>query len=114
MQIQFTKQAREELLRIVSVFAEFAGARSANLFVERVRERGATLLKHPEIGHPETLLSDRKRIYRSISINKNYYIHSGTDPIVYLGCYNHEHLNSQTLSREGREFIVYISCGPCR
>ena len=73
MQIQFTKQAREELLRIVSVFAEFAGTRSANLFVERVREHGATLLKYPEIGHPETLLSDRKRIYRSISINKNYY-----------------------------------------
>ncbi len=73
MQIQFTKLAREELLRIVSVFAEFAGTRSANLFVERVRERGATLLKYPEIGHPETLLSDRKRIYRSISINKNYY-----------------------------------------
>ena len=73
MQIQFTKLAREEFLRIVSVFAEFAGARSANLFVERVRERGATLLKYPEIGHPETLLSDRKRLYRSISINKNYY-----------------------------------------
>ena len=73
MQIQFTKQAREELLRIVSVFAEFAGTRSTNLFVERVRERGATLLKHPEIGHPERLLSDRKRMYRSISINKNYY-----------------------------------------
>ena len=73
MQIQFTKLAREEFLRIVSVFAEFAGTRSANLFVERVRERGATLLKYPEIGHPETLLSDRKRLYRSISINKNYY-----------------------------------------
>ena len=29
--------------------------------------------KHPEVGHPETLLSDRKRMYRSISINKNYY-----------------------------------------
>ena len=73
MQIQFTKQTREEYLRIVSVFAEFAGTRSANLFIERVRERGATLLKHPEIGHPETLLSDHKRMYRSISINKNYY-----------------------------------------
>ena len=73
MQLQFTKQAREEYLRIVSVFAEFAGARSANLFIERVRERGTTLLKHPEVGHPETLLSDRKRMYRSISINKNYY-----------------------------------------
>ena len=73
MQLQFTKQAREEYLRIVAVFAEFAGTRSASLFIERVRERGATLLKHPEVGHPEMLMSDRKRMYRSISINKNYY-----------------------------------------
>ena len=72
MQLQFTKQAREEYLRIVSVFAEFAGTRSANLFIERVRERGETLMKHPGIGHPEPLLSDRKRMYRSISINQNY------------------------------------------
>lgn len=72
MQLQFTKQAREEYLRIVSVFAEFAGTRSADLFIERVRERGLTLMKHPEIGHPELLLSDRKRMYRSISINQNY------------------------------------------
>lgn len=73
MRLQFTKQAREEYLRIVSVFAEFAGTRSAIFFIERVRERGETLIKHPEIGHPETLLSDRKCMYRSISINKNYY-----------------------------------------
>ena len=72
MKLQFTKQAREEYLRIVSVFAEFAGTRSANLFIERVRDRGKTLLKYPEIGHPETLLADRKRLYRSISINENY------------------------------------------
>ena len=74
MKLQFTKQAREEYLRIVSVFAEFAGTRSANQFIERVRNRGETLLKHPEVGHPETLLSDRKRLYRSISINQNYSI----------------------------------------
>lgn len=47
MKLQFTKQAREEYLRIVSVFAEFAGTRSANLFIERVRNRGTTLMKHP-------------------------------------------------------------------
>ena len=29
MRLQFTKQAREEFLRIVSVFAEYAGPRSA-------------------------------------------------------------------------------------
>lgn len=58
MKLQFTKQAREEYLRIVSVFAEFAGTRSANLFIERVRDRGASLLKQPEMGHPESLLAD--------------------------------------------------------
>ena len=35
MQIQFTKQAREELLRIVSVFAEFAGTRSVSLHLNQ-------------------------------------------------------------------------------
>ena len=61
MQLQFTKQAREEYLRIV------------------------TLMKHPEVGHPETLLSDRKRMYRSISINKNYYfIYHVTKTTIWL------------------------------
>ena len=53
MKLQFTKQAREEFLRIVSVFAEYAGPRSAEKFIKRVNDRGETLLKHPEIGHPE-------------------------------------------------------------
>lgn len=85
MKLQFTKQAREEYLRIVSVFAEFAGTRSANLFIERVRDRGTTLLKHPEIGHPESLLADRDRLYRSISINKNYsFIYHVTKTTIWI------------------------------
>ena len=93
MKLQFTKQAREEYLKIVSVFAEFAGTRSANLFLERVRDRGITLLKHPEVGHPESLLSDRKRLYRSISINKNY---------LYLSCNEYYHLDSRYLGQTSR------------
>ena len=73
MKLQFTKQAREEFLRIVSVFAEYAGPRSADKFIRRVNERGETLHKYPEIGHPEMLLSDRQHRYRSISLNANYY-----------------------------------------
>jgi len=73
MNLQFTKQAREEFLRIVSVFAEYAGARSADKFIKRVSDQGEKLLKHPEIGHPEMLLANRKRKYRSISLNTNYY-----------------------------------------
>jgi len=60
MRLQFTKQAREEFLRIVSVFAEYAGPRSADKFIKRVNDRGETLLKHPEVGHPEMLLADRQ------------------------------------------------------
>lgn len=72
MQLQFTKQAREEYLRIVSVFAEFAGTRSANLFIERVRERGATLLKHPEIGRGDVgcLISVWKRFLGALQKDK--------------------------------------------
>ena len=44
MKLQFTKQAREEFLRIVSVFAEYAGLRSADKFIKRVNDRGETLL----------------------------------------------------------------------
>ena len=72
MKLQFTKQAREEFLRIVSVFAEYAGPRSAEKFIKRVNDRGETLLKHPQIGHPEMLLADRQYKYRSISLNTNY------------------------------------------
>lgn len=72
MRLQFTKQARTEYLRIVSVFAEFAGVRSAGIFIDRVKDKGEMLLKHPFMGHPETLLSGRSHGYRAISINKNY------------------------------------------
>ena len=47
MQLQFTKQARTEYLRIVSVFAEFAGVRSAGNFIDRVKNKGEMLLKLP-------------------------------------------------------------------
>ena len=39
---RFLKQAREEFLRIVSVFAEYAGPRSAEKFIKRVNDRGET------------------------------------------------------------------------
>ena len=89
MQLQFTKQARTEYLRIVSVFAEFAGVRSSGNFIDRVKNKGEMLLKHPFIGHPETLLSNRSRDYRAISINKNYrmiyYVSNDTIWIVDFG-----------------------------
>ena len=72
MQYKITKQAQETLMQIYDVFLEFAGQRNADKIIERVDDRLNTLLKHPYIGHPEMLLADRKRVYRAVSINKNY------------------------------------------
>ena len=72
MQYRITKPAQKALLRIYDVFCEFAGQRNADKIIERVDERLATLQKYPFSGHPEELLQDRRRDYRSVSINKNY------------------------------------------
>lgn len=72
MKIRFTKKAEAELLRIVDVFNEYAGGRSADAFVDKVAACGSMLLKHPQSGQIEQLLSDRKKTYRFKYINDNY------------------------------------------
>ena len=44
MKIRFTKKAEAELLRIVDIFNEYAGARSADAFIDKVAICGSTLL----------------------------------------------------------------------
>lgn len=72
MRYRITKPAQQAFEHIYDTFFEFAGKRYADQMVDRVDDRLNTLLKHPFIGHPETLLSNRSRDYRAISINKNY------------------------------------------
>ena len=72
MKLRFTKQARIAFLQIVDIFVEYAGQRPANLFIEKTNQCDNKLLKYPHTGHPEELLADRKRLYRTISINTNY------------------------------------------
>ena len=72
MQYKITQPAQKALEKIYDTFYEFAGKRYADDMVERVDDRLQTLLKHPLVGHPEPLLSNRQRCYRAISINKNY------------------------------------------
>ena len=72
MRYRITKPAQQALEHIYDIFFEFAGKRYADEMIDRVDTRLNTLLKHPFIGHPETLLSNRSRDYRAISINKNY------------------------------------------
>ena len=72
MRYRITKPAQQAFEHIYDTFFEFAGKRYADQMVDRVDDRLNTLLKHPFIGHPETLLSIRSRDYRAIYINKNY------------------------------------------
>lgn len=72
MRYRITKPAQQAFEHIYDTFFEFAGKRYTDQMVDRVDDRLNTLLKHPFIGHPETLLSNRSRDYRAISINKNY------------------------------------------
>ena len=72
MRYKITKPAQKALERIYDTFFEFAGKHHADEIIERVDDRLNTLLQHPYIGHPETLLSNRDKDYRAISINKNY------------------------------------------
>lgn len=63
---KYDNERKEEYLRIISVFAEFARTRSASKMIDRVRQKGEILLKHPYSGPLEPLLSDRKRDYRCL------------------------------------------------
>ena len=72
MRYRITKPAQQAFEHIYDIFFEFAGKRYADQMVDRVDDRLNTLLQQPFIGHPETLLSNRQRDYRAISINKNY------------------------------------------
>ena len=72
MQFRITKPAQKAFQKIYDIFFEFAGKRHADEMVDRVDDRLKILMKQPLAGHPETLLSNRSRDYRAISINKNY------------------------------------------
>ena len=72
MQLRFTKRARTEFLRIVDVYAEYAGQRSADKFIDKMRKCGESILKYPTASHPEMLLEGRKRLYRSKTLTENY------------------------------------------
>ena len=74
MKVRFNKPAKQEFLRIVSVFVDYAGQIYADRFIDKVVDIAGQLSKFPYIGHPEQLLAGRKRLYRAIPINENYRI----------------------------------------
>ena len=72
MLLRFNKRAREEFLRLVDIFCEYAGNKAADRFIERVQSCGESIRKFPTSSHPEPLLSECKYLYRAKSINENY------------------------------------------
>lgn len=74
MRLRFTKRARLEFLRIVDVYAEYAGQRYADKFIDKVDRCIKDIIKYPTSNHPETLLLERKTQYRAKTITDNYRI----------------------------------------
>ena len=72
MQIEVSKRAQRQWLRILVYYNEMGGARAAAKLQNRYLQKQQRLLKHPESGFPEPLLSDRKILYRASIINDYY------------------------------------------
>ena len=64
MKLQFTKRARLEFLRIVGVYAEYAGQRSADKLIDKMDRCIKDITIYPTANHPESLLLERKILYR--------------------------------------------------
>lgn len=72
MQIEVSKRARQQWLRILVYYNEMGGERAATKLHQKYLQKQKRLLKHPESGFPEPLLRDRKIHYRASIINDYY------------------------------------------
>jgi len=71
-QVIWQKRAEQEFYKyLVNGFLEF-GETTANRFAEKVAQINADLERYPEIGYPEPLLKNRKRLYRARNILKRF------------------------------------------
>jgi plasmid stabilization system protein ParE len=72
MQIEVSKRAQSQWLRILTYYFEMGGASAAEKLQHKYLQKQKRLLKYPESGFPEPLLRDRKIPYRSVIINDYY------------------------------------------
>ena len=72
MQVEVSKRAQSQWFRILVYYNEMGGERAAGNLHQKYLEKQKRLLKDPESGTPEPLLSDRKIRYRSLIINDYY------------------------------------------
>jgi len=84
-QVKWQKRAENELFRyLVKGVLEF-GETTANNFAAKVSTINKDLERFPEIGYPEPLLKDRKKLYRARHIIGRfkliYYYNDRTDTV---------------------------------
>ncbi|MBQ8065556.1 MAG: type II toxin-antitoxin system RelE/ParE family toxin [Prevotella sp.] len=72
MQIEVSKRAQHQWLRILVYYNEMGGERAAFRLHQKYLQKQARLLKYSESGFPEPLLRDRKILYRAAIINDYY------------------------------------------
>ena len=72
MQIEVSKRAQRQWLRILVYYNEMGGQRAAVNLQQKYLKKQERLLKYPESGFPEPLLSERKILYRASIINEYY------------------------------------------
>jgi len=84
-QVIWQKRAEKELYTyLVKGFLQF-GEKTANKFARKVALLNSDLSKFPELGFPEPLLNDRKKLYRACHILERfkliYYYAKSTDTV---------------------------------
>lgn len=72
MQIDWSRKALRELDIIIGQCEEQFGIRIALRFYHSVNDFEVRLSENPSLGHPEPLLAERKRNYRSLLIHKHF------------------------------------------
>jgi plasmid stabilization system protein ParE len=86
-QVKWQKRAENELYRyLVKGFLEF-GETAANAFSMKVASINNELRRFPEVGYPEPLLSERKKLYRAkhiIGRFKIIYYYDSLKDIVHI------------------------------
>ena len=72
MQVEVSKRAQQQWLRILVYYNEMGGERAAANLHQKYLQKQKRLLKFPESGTPELQLRDRKIQYRFVIINDYY------------------------------------------
>ena len=72
MQVEVSKRAQRQWLRVLVYYNEMGGDKAAANLHQKYLQKQKRLLKFPESGTPELLLRDRKIHYRSVIINDYY------------------------------------------